>query len=172
MAVEPSTAPVARVSTPSGRVVGIPESSRLVFGRGPDVDLTVAAGRGLSRRAGVISTLGDGIWIANISRTHALYTEGDGYRIRLPEVFRVAAEEGVVLEINAHPHRLDLDWRELRAAKAAGAAFAVDPDAHHTSGYDDIRYGVGVARKGWLTKKDVVNSLGVEALLKRLGARR
>jgi hypothetical protein len=86
MAVEPSTATVARVSTPSGMVVGIPEGSRLVFGRGPDVDLTIAAGRGLSRRAGVISTVGDGIWIANISRTHALYTEGEGYRIRLPRM--------------------------------------------------------------------------------------
>jgi hypothetical protein len=86
MAVEPGATAVARVSTPSGLVVGIPESSRLVFGRGPDVDLTIAAGRGLSRRAGVISTLGDGLWIANISRTHALYTEGDGYRVRLPRM--------------------------------------------------------------------------------------
>jgi hypothetical protein len=86
MAVEPGTTTVARVSTPSGLVVGIPESSRLVFGRGPDVDLMIAVGRGLSRRAGVISTLGDGIWIANISRTHALYTEGDGYRVRLPRM--------------------------------------------------------------------------------------
>src|SRR5580693_2837146 len=74
----------ARVSTPSGLVVGIPEGSRLVFGRGPDADLTVAVGRGLSRRAGVISAVADGVWIANISRTHALYTEGEGYRIRLP----------------------------------------------------------------------------------------
>jgi hypothetical protein len=86
MAVEPGSSTVARVSTPAGLVVGIPEGSRLVFGRGPDADLTIAAGRGLSRRAGVISALGDGVWIANISRTHALYTEGDGYRIRLPRM--------------------------------------------------------------------------------------
>lgn len=104
--------------------------------------------------------------------TGRLLLERDGYRIRLPEVFRVAAEEGVVLEINAHPHRLDLDWREVRAAKAAGAAFAVNPDAHHTSGYDDIRYGIGVARKGWLAKRDVVNTLPLEALLERFRARR
>ena len=69
-----------------GPVVGIPEGSSLVFGRGPDADLTIPAGRGLSRRAGVISATGDGAWIANISRTHALYTEGDGYRIRLPRM--------------------------------------------------------------------------------------
>ena len=85
MAVEPSAA-AARVSTPSGLVVGIPEGGRLVFGRGPDADLTIAAGRGLSRRAGVITAVGGGVWIANLSRTHALYTEGEGYRIRLPRM--------------------------------------------------------------------------------------
>src|SRR6202035_3280323 len=55
-----------------------------VFGRGPEVDLAITAGRGLSRRAGVIRTTREGAWIANISRTHALYVAGDGYRIRLP----------------------------------------------------------------------------------------
>ena len=83
---QPTSAVAARVSTPSGLVVGIPEGSRLVFGRGPDADLTVAAGRGLSRRAGLISAVAGGAWIANISQTHALYTEGDGYRIRLPRM--------------------------------------------------------------------------------------
>ena len=58
MAVGQATSPAVRVSTPAGLVVGIPEGGRLVFGRGPDVDLTVAAGRGLSRRAGVISAAG------------------------------------------------------------------------------------------------------------------
>jgi hypothetical protein len=86
MASQPSSPAAARVTTPSGLVVGIPEGSRLVFGRGPDADLTIAAGRGLSRRAGVISALAAGAWIANISRTHALYAEGDGYRIRLPRM--------------------------------------------------------------------------------------
>jgi hypothetical protein len=57
-----------------------------VFGRGPEVDLAISAGRGLSRRAGVITATPDGAWIANISQTHALYVSGDGYRIRLPRV--------------------------------------------------------------------------------------
>ena len=82
----PPSSMATRVSTPSGRVVGIPEGGRLVFGRGPDADLTIAAGRGLSRRAGLIGAVAGGAWIANISRTHALYTEGDGYRIRLPRM--------------------------------------------------------------------------------------
>jgi len=80
-------------------------------------------------------------------------------------------EHGVVIEINANPHRLDLDWREIRAAKAAGVRFAINPDAHHTSGYDHIRHGVGTARKGWLTRKDVVNTLTAEKLLASFRAR-
>ena len=86
MMIQPATTVTAHVRTPTGLVVKVPEGSRLIFGRGSDADLTIAVGRGLSRRAGVISVLSDGAWIANISRTHALYTEGDGYRIRLPRM--------------------------------------------------------------------------------------
>jgi hypothetical protein len=81
-----STPATAHVTTPSGAVAPIPPGTRLVFGRGPDADLVIPAGRGLSRRAGVISAVGGGAWIANISHTHALYAEGDGYRIRLPRM--------------------------------------------------------------------------------------
>jgi hypothetical protein len=76
----------AHVSTVSGEVIRLTEGSQLVFGRGPEVDLAISAGRGLSRRAGVIAATPEGAWIANISRTHALYVAGDGYRIRLPRV--------------------------------------------------------------------------------------
>jgi len=76
----------AHVTTPSGRVIVIPEGTRLVFGRGPDADLVISGGRGLSRRAGAISAVAGGAWVANISSTHALYAEGDGYRIRLPRM--------------------------------------------------------------------------------------
>ncbi len=74
------------VSTASGQKRLLAEGSRLVFGRGPDVDLIVAAGRGLSRRAGLVTVLTAGAWIANISRTHALYVEGEGYQVRLPRM--------------------------------------------------------------------------------------
>ena len=57
-----------------------------MFGRGPGVDLIVAAGRGLSRRAGLVTAMAAGVWIANISRTHALYVEGEGYQVRLPRM--------------------------------------------------------------------------------------
>ncbi|MEP7025872.1 MAG: hypothetical protein ABJB47_19145 [Actinomycetota bacterium] len=76
----------AHVTTPGGRVVAIPDGARLVFGRGTDADLVISAGRGLSRRAGVISAVAGGAWVANLSSTHALYAEGDGYRIRLPRM--------------------------------------------------------------------------------------
>jgi hypothetical protein len=76
----------AHVTTPAGRVIAIPDGGRVVFGRGPDADLVIPAGRGLSRRAGVISAAAGGAWVANLSYTHALYTEGHGYRIRLPRM--------------------------------------------------------------------------------------
>ena len=104
--------------------------------------------------------------------TGRLLLQRDSYKVNIQEVVRVAAEEGVVVEINANPHRLDLDWREARAGKERGARFAVNPDAHHVSGYDDHRYGIGVARKAWLTKKDIVNTLSAEKLLALFGARR
>jgi len=76
----------SQVSTAAGQKMTISEGDRLVFGRGPGVDLAIAAGRGLSRRAGVVTAMAAGAWIANISRTHALYVEGDDYRIRLPRM--------------------------------------------------------------------------------------
>jgi len=104
--------------------------------------------------------------------TGRLLLQRDGYRIRLPEVYRVASAEGIVIEVNASPHRLDLDWREIHPAKQRKIRFAVNPDAHSAAGYDDLRYGIGTARKGWLTKKDVINTLPVEKALAILQARR
>jgi hypothetical protein len=76
----------AHVTSPDGTVTPIPDGTQLVFGRGPDADLLIPAGPGLSRRAGVISAVAGGAWVANISHTHALYAEGDGYRVRLPRL--------------------------------------------------------------------------------------
>jgi DNA polymerase (family 10) len=94
--------------------------------------------------------------------TGRLLLERDGYAIALEEVFKVAAAEGVVIEINSNPHRLDLDWREVIQAKARGLRFAINPDAHIAGGYADLRFGIGAARKAWLTKDDVVNTLTVD----------
>jgi hypothetical protein len=81
------TAPVtATITTPGGQVIGIPAGAQVVFGRGEDADLTIPAGPGLSRRAGVIAAMDRGAWVANLSRTHALYTESEGIRVRLPRL--------------------------------------------------------------------------------------
>lgn len=90
--------------------------------------------------------------------TGRLLLERDPYDVDLDEVFKTAAHHHVAIEINANPHRLDLDWTVLRRAKRAGCIFAVNPDAHHTSGIGDLRYGLGVARKGWLEAGDVINT--------------
>jgi hypothetical protein len=74
------------VSTAPGQQTRILPGHEVVFGRGPTVDLAIAAGRGLSRRAGMITMTGAGALVRNISRTHALYVEGEGYRIRLPRI--------------------------------------------------------------------------------------
>jgi hypothetical protein len=85
MALE-SSATAAHVTTPAGRVMAIHDGAGLVFGRGPDADLVIPAGRGLSRRAGIITGLAGCALVTNISQTHALYADGDGFRIRLPRV--------------------------------------------------------------------------------------
>ena len=68
---------------------------------------------------------------------------------------------GVCIEINAHPSRLDLDRRSVRRARDKGIKIPVDPDAHSLAGLDVIRYGIGIARKGWLRASDVLNTLDV-----------
>jgi len=78
--------------------------------------------------------------------------------VDLPELFRACARTGTALEVNAHPNRLDLPSAHIRAARDAGAKFAVDSDAHFTGGLDYLRYGVGTAQRGWLTPDDVINA--------------
>lgn len=90
--------------------------------------------------------------------TGRLLLKREPYQIELEEIFRVAAKNNVLIEINAHPARLDLDWRFIRQAKAAGCKFAINPDAHSDLDLDYIPVGVGVARKGWLEKGDVINT--------------
>ncbi|GAA2896549.1 DNA polymerase/3'-5' exonuclease PolX [Streptomyces mexicanus] len=82
------------------------------------------------------------------------------------EVFAACARTGTALEINAHPDRLDLRDEDILRARRHGVKFAVDSDAHATVHLADIRYGVGTAQRGWLTKDDVINTWP-EARLRR-----
>ena len=68
-------------------------------------------------------------------------------------------ETGTIIELNANPRRLDMDWRWWPLAKEKGVKCAINPDAHSVSGLQDLIFGVGAARKGWLTREDVINTL-------------
>jgi len=89
----------------------------------------------------------------------------EGYTLDVEAMIDAAAEHGVCIEINAHPSRLDLDWRYLHRARDKGIKIPIDPDAHVIDGLDDMRYGVGIARKGWLRASDVLNTMPTDAIL-------
>jgi len=88
-----------------------------------------------------------------------------GYTLDMEAVIDAAAAHNVCIEINASPSRLDLDWRFVRRARDKGIKIPINPDAHTLAGLDEMRYGIGVARKGWLSASDVPNTLETEALL-------
>jgi DNA polymerase (family 10) len=94
----------------------------------------------------------------------------EGYELDYEQVFRRAAECRTIIEINCDPHRLDLDWRLCRRAKELGVLFAVNPDAHSVEGLTNIQLGIWIARKGWLTKHDIVNCLPLPRFLQRMAA--
>ncbi len=79
-----------------------------------------------------------------------------------------AREHGVVMEANAAPERLDLKDTHLRMAKERGVKIVISTDAHTTRGLQAMRYGVQMARRGWIEKKDVINTLPIEKLLASL----
>jgi DNA polymerase (family 10) len=94
--------------------------------------------------------------------TGRLLLQRDGYQVDLDAVLRAAAAAGTMMEINAHPKRLDLDWIHCRRAKELGITLVINPDAHSTEELALYRYGVDVARRGWLTKGDVFNTRSVK----------
>jgi len=102
--------------------------------------------------------------------TGRLLLKREPYHVDLAAIIDAAARTGTWIEINAAPKRLDLDWRWWPRAKQQGVKCVINPDAHRVERLQDLWFGVGVARKGWLTRHDVVNCLPVakiEAELKR-----
>ena len=95
-----------------------------------------------------------------------------GYSLDMPKIFDAAKKSGAVMELNANPHRLDLDWRVLREVKKRGVLISINPDAHSQDGLRDVTWGVGIARKGWLEKKDVVNTMTLAEITKFLKKRK
>ncbi len=91
--------------------------------------------------------------------TGRLLLKRQPYAVDIPAIINAAAETGTWIEINAAPKRLDLDWRWWPLAKEKGVKCVINPDAHRVDRLQELVFGIGVARKGWLTKEDVVNCL-------------
>ena len=96
--------------------------------------------------------------------TGRLLLAREPYALDLERVIDAAASLGKVIELNANPHRLDLDWRHCKYARRQGTRIAINPDAHNTEGLEDLRYGVNIARKGWLEAPDVINCMSREEM--------
>jgi len=92
----------------------------------------------------------------------------DEYEIDFDKILQVAKETGTILEINAHPSRLDLKDINIRKAKEAGVKMVINTDAHHLEHLRFMEYGISQARRGWLEKKDIINGWPAEKLLKML----
>ena len=104
--------------------------------------------------------------------TGRILLKRESYAVNVPAVLDAAAATGTFLELNADPHRLDLDWRWWRLAKEKGVRCVINPDAHSTEGLQNLFFGIGAARKGWLTKNDVVNCLPLEKMIPVLAAKK
>jgi DNA polymerase (family X) len=103
--------------------------------------------------------------------TGRLLLKRDPYQIDIPAVLDAAARTGTWIELNAAPKRLDLDWRWWPLGKQKGVKCVINPDAHRTERLQDLWFGIGIARKGWLTKEDVVNCLPLGKIEQALQAK-
>jgi DNA polymerase (family 10) len=104
--------------------------------------------------------------------TGRLLLSREPYAIDLEQVLTKAAARRVAVEINADPHRLDLDWRMVARARELGVMISIGSDAHSRAGIGNMAFGVGIARKGALTREDVLNTRSAEAFLAFAAARR
>ena len=86
----------------------------------------------------------------------------NGYPIDHKKIIDLCAEKKVVIELNAHPRRLDMDWRHIAYALEKNVLISIDPDAHALSGFEDVKYGILVAQKAGLTKSQNLSSFSLE----------
>lgn len=103
--------------------------------------------------------------------TGRLLLRRDGYKLDLDAILKATAETETMIEINANPYRLDIDWIHCKRAKALGVKLVINPDAHSVADYDFMRFGVDVARRGWLEKSDVFNTQSLADVKKYFGER-
>lgn len=112
-------------------------------------------------------------WITILGHaTGRLLLRREGYRFDMEKVLRAAADNEVVIEINANPNRLDLDWRHVRRAAAMGILIAINPDAHSVAALRNVRYGIYMARKAGLTAEQVINTWSLDEITEYLAKRK
>ena len=104
--------------------------------------------------------------------TGRLLLQRPSYAVNIPAIIDAAAATGTIIELNASPWRLDMDWRWWKLAKAKGVRTSINPDAHSVHGLQDLFFGIRSARKGWLERGDVVNTLPLGEIEKLLKAKR
>ena len=101
--------------------------------------------------------------------TGRLLLKRDASDLDMNELIELAAKHNTAIEINANPRRLDLDWRHGNKARQVGLMSAINPDAHHTDGIDDIKYGVKIARKGKFEAARILNNKSADELAEWFG---
>jgi DNA polymerase (family 10) len=104
--------------------------------------------------------------------TGRLLLEREPYKVNHHAVIDACAETGTWIELNASPYRFDMDWRFWPYAKSKGVKCVINCDAHRFEHAGFLRLGAGMARKGWLEKKDIINTLPLEKLQKELARKR
>jgi DNA polymerase (family 10) len=104
--------------------------------------------------------------------TGRLLGEREAYDVDLDQVIKAARDTGTFLEVNAYPQRLDLDDIHCKRAKELGVTMAIGTDSHTISQLEQMPFGVAVARRGWLERKDLLNTLSLDDLHERLQAQR
>ncbi|MBS0660205.1 MAG: DNA polymerase/3'-5' exonuclease PolX [Verrucomicrobia bacterium] len=104
--------------------------------------------------------------------TGRLLLQRSAYEVNIPAIIDAAARTGTIIELNANPRRLDLDWRWWKNARDKGVLCSINPDAHRTEALQDLWFGVGAARKGWLRREDVLNCLPLNQVIRALAKKR
>jgi len=104
--------------------------------------------------------------------TGRLLLSREPYDVDMEAILQAAARTRTVMEINADPRRLDIDWRYCKRAKELGVMFSINPDAHSIAGLRAVRYGISMARKGWLTPEEIINCMPLLDFLKWTKAQR
>ncbi len=104
--------------------------------------------------------------------TGRLLLRREGYQVNATKVIDAAIANHVIIELNASPWRMDMDWRHWRKAAERGLLCSINPDAHETGGLAHVRAGINAARKGWLTRENVLNTRSLAQVTKYLAGRK